>query len=132
MNAAPLPIALDSLSSLQTSIHQLYFTFPRGSKADLDPRCNETAYTESVSCEWANQSRIPLVYSRLISPNQLLFGYKTEVSGLLYALSSFFPAVLEAVLSGACVVLSSGSHSILSPKADMSSSYTCMKSRIAP
>ena len=112
MNAAPLPIALDSLSSLQTSIHQLYFTFPRGSKADLDPRCNETAYTESVSCEWANQSRIPLVYSRLISPNQLLFGYKTEVSGLLYALSSFFPAVLEAVLSGACVVLSSGSHSI--------------------
>lgn len=112
LNAAPLPIALDSLSSLQTSIHQLYFTFPRGSKADLDPRCNETAYTESVSCEWANQSRIPLVYSRLISPNQLLFGYKTEVSGLLYALSSFFPAVLEAVLSGACVVLSSGSHSI--------------------
>ena len=103
---------MDSLSSLQTSIHQLYFTFPRGSKADLDPRCNETAYTESISCEWANQRRIPLVYSRLISPNHLLFPYKTEVSGLLYALSSFFPAVLEAVLSGACVVLCSGSHSI--------------------
>ena len=112
MNSAPLPITLDPLTHLQTSINQLYFTFPRGSKADLDPRCNESSYTESISCEWAAQYRIPLVISRLISPNQLHFGYKSEVSGLLYALSGFFPAVLEGILCGACVILSSSSHSI--------------------